>query len=88
MRHFSRARFACSTAAFLPAFFSPPRDGAAAGAPSAVTCYVGSLVAPCLPPPRPAAARPARGTTWKPKPKPIRIVQKEEEEPSMAASSV
>uniref|UniRef100_A0A8I6YHU9 RRM domain-containing protein n=1 Tax=Hordeum vulgare subsp. vulgare TaxID=112509 RepID=A0A8I6YHU9_HORVV len=29
VRHFSRSTFACHTDEYLPAFFSPPRDGAA-----------------------------------------------------------
>ncbi|XP_024316479.1 protein MEI2-like 7 [Brachypodium distachyon] len=53
VKHFSRSVFPCLTAEFLPAVFTPPRDGAADTSSS--TCYVGYLVGPRPPrTPRPA----------------------------------
>jgi hypothetical protein len=66
--HFSGSTFPCHNDEFLPAAFSPPRDGAA-GTPSAPT-YVGSRVDTPAPAPWPlpvAAPAPTEQLEWRPR---------------------
>jgi hypothetical protein len=70
--HFSGSTFPCHTDEFLPAAFSPPRDGAA-GTSSAPT-YVGSRVNTPAPAPAPApwplpvaAPAPTQQLEWRPR---------------------
>ncbi|XP_044405585.1 protein MEI2-like 7 [Triticum aestivum] len=58
VRHFSRSTFACHTDEYLPAVFSPPRDGTA-DPPPAEPRHLGRRV-----PPRVPAVQPAQQLVW------------------------